>query len=122
MRTAFLQLHPRATVTNKPLLSCRPAEVAKEPAQHAHLALENLTHNTLARRFHRAGTAAAIEVRVQRMGPGEAEAAREKAAEDARKRGAWCLLSSCHVRPMQVSKSLRRTPPSPHASHTHTLA
>jgi hypothetical protein len=64
--------------------------VPPAPAQHA--SRPNLTHNTLARRFSApslfAGKAAAIEERVKGMGADEAQAAREKAAEDARKGGA----------------------------------
>ena len=68
-----------------------PARSFAEPAQHAPLAL-HLTHKhslTLiwGPSFY-AGKMAAIEERVKSMSPDEAQAARIKAAKDARNRGA----------------------------------
>jgi hypothetical protein len=56
-----------------------PVPYAPSPESHTH---------TLSHRFHRAGKAAAIEERMKGMGFDEAQAARIKAAKDARNRGA----------------------------------
>ena len=76
----FEQLLPRA-----PLL------FSTRLLPHAHLALhltQTHVYDASPRPPFYAGKMAAIEERVKNMGPDEAQAARDKAAENARKRGA----------------------------------
>ena len=81
-RAASLRIPPLPPVK----LPRAPLQFRQEPAQHAPIARISPTHAPDASPF--AGKAAAIEERVKGMGPDKAQAAREKAAEDARKRGA----------------------------------